>query len=475
MCLGWGGFAHCVAPKIIAAVYDEPNLSIFNWAFQDRGSLPLQHYLDRWNVIAVAALLAAVLHLAIVLFVYGTDRAQRVRFFDARQAVSHANVPIVVFSAAFLALTVLSGAQGDYKGSIDQWLAVLGGANPWDQDQVLPFGHNAYGPLFNVLAPLVWINPLANKLLFAFSYLAYVVWLIKVFAPRRGLFALSWPWLGLWLLNPFPWEQIAYFGYFDVLVSLACVAAVHNLLGNKDGVSGICLGLGILLKYMPIVILPFLVFSGRRFHIRLLGFCIGVVILGLLISVLIWGTSTFFPLTFAATRRPFWSIYVVLTSTHSPLRTFLDSSNVDWLEKSLLLTAGLGMFTWCMLRQIEPVLSSALAILVTLLFYRVGHANYQMVLFSLILYWTASNWAQFKHHSVLTTLLGGYFGFLTIANLAFWWVNGYFHSEAVVALLKFLLGCALFVGLVRLRPTRCVEFSSPAGESPGSPQGTGLA
>ena len=55
----------------------------------------------------------------------------------------------------------------------------------------MPF--NAYGPLFNVLAPLVWVNPLANKLLFAFSYLVYVIWLIKDFAPRRGFVALSWP------------------------------------------------------------------------------------------------------------------------------------------------------------------------------------------------------------------------------------------------------------------------------------------
>ena len=54
--------------------------------------------------------------------------------------------------------------------------------------------------------------------------------------------------------------------------------------------------LGILLKYMPIVILPFLVFSERRFHFRLLSFCVGVVILGFVVSAIIWGTSTFWPL-----------------------------------------------------------------------------------------------------------------------------------------------------------------------------------
>ena len=79
-------------------------------------ALPVEHYLDRWSVIAAAALLAAVLHLVIVLFICGIDRKHRVQFLDAARPYSHANAALVVFSAAFLALTVLSGAQGDYRG-----------------------------------------------------------------------------------------------------------------------------------------------------------------------------------------------------------------------------------------------------------------------------------------------------------------------------------------------------------------------
>ena len=243
-------------------------------------------------------------------------------------------------------MTVLSWAQGDYKYFyLDEWMVVLGGHDPWLCGTPRNPTCNSYGPLFNALAPLVWVNPLANKLLFAFSYLAYVIWLIKDLAPRRGLVALSWPWLSLWILNPFPWVEIAYFGYFDVLVALACVAAVHSLISKRDGVSGTYLAVGILLKYMPIVILPFLVFSERRFHFRLLSFCVGVVIFGLVVSTLIWGTSTFLPLALAALRQPAWSIYDVLASAHSPLRLFWDPPNpncLDWLEKPFLVTAGLG-------------------------------------------------------------------------------------------------------------------------------------
>jgi Uncharacterised nucleotidyltransferase/Glycosyltransferase family 87 len=373
---------------------------------------------------------------------------------------AHCNVVLVTFSAAFLALAVLSGLLGDYRAYVMEWIAVLGGRDPWD---LAAYPINAYGPLFNALALLVWVNPLANKLLFAFSYLVYVIWLVKVFAPRRGLDAFSWRLTALWLLCPFPWVQIAYVGYFDILVSLACVAAVHSLIGRKDGVSGIYLALGILLKFLPIVILPFLAFNQRRVHFRLLAFCLGVVCSGFLVSLLVWGPSTFAPLAFAATRRSEWSIYNVLTSTHSPLRYLWESPNLEWLEKPLLLIAGLAVFVWCSLRQIEPALSSALAVLVTLLFYRVGFANYQMVFFSLVLYWAVSNWEQFNEYPVLAPLLIIYFGFLAVADIAMvcQFVEPIFHSEIVIGVFQFVSGCALLVVLAQLRPAHARVRASP--------------
>src|SRR5262249_55289824 len=170
-----------------------------------------------------------ILHLALVLFVIGIDLKHRVRPPNTLGRAQSVNFVLIAFSAAFLALTALSWVRADYPGYVDEWMAVLAGRDPWLDDKSRK-SFSAYGPLFNVLAPLVLINPLANKLLFASSYLAYVTWLIKDFAPRRRFVTLSRPWLGLWLLNPFPWVEIAYLGYSDVLVALACVGAVHSLL-----------------------------------------------------------------------------------------------------------------------------------------------------------------------------------------------------------------------------------------------------
>ena len=212
VCLLWIGFADGIAPNIISAAYNERSLSVLNWFFKSHRSLPLEHYLDRTDPFDEIALTL--------------DRKHRLSATPT--AVSRINFILITFSAAFFTVTVLSWPQGDYKYFyLDEWMVVLWGGNPWLCGTPLNPACNSYGPLFNALAPLVWVNPLANKLLFAFSYLVYVIWLIKDLAPRRGLVTLSWPWLSLWILNPFAWVEIAYFGYFDVLVALACVAAVH--------------------------------------------------------------------------------------------------------------------------------------------------------------------------------------------------------------------------------------------------------
>ncbi len=414
--------------------------------------------------------IAAILHLVIILFIVAIDRKHGVPPLSNARArtLTLTNVLFVVFSGAFLALSMLSRVRGDYWSYLEEWLEILKGHDPWAPN--LDF--NAYGPLFNVLAPLLWITPLAPKLLFAFTYLIYVVWLIKDFGARRGLVSLSWPAIVFWLINPFPWVEIAYYGQLDVLVALACVAAIHGQLRGKDVFSGICLAIGVLLKYLPIVILPFLLFDKKRFHFRLFSSCALLVIIGLFISVLLWGVSTFSPLVFAGNRPSYNSIYDLLSTVSSPLHrsgevvrppqprhpdSAGDNASLAWLEKPLISTAGLGLFTWCMVRQIGPALSGALAALVTLLFYRVGFINYQMVPFFLLSYWAVSEWERLKTHSVLAALLVGYFGFLAIVDIAIvFGLEAYTTYSMVVVLLKSLLGCALLGGLIQFSVVRSV-------------------
>jgi len=93
--------------------------------------------------------------------------------------------------------------------------------------------------------------------------------------------------------------------------------------------------------------------------------------------------------------------------------------------------------------------------LVILLFHRSGQFNYQMVPFLLISYWIISEWEQLREHSALAASLGGYFGLLAIFEIVAWSVfKNISYSKGdilynVIALLRFLLTCALFVRLVQ--------------------------
>ena len=413
-CVGWIGLVQWFAPTIISQVYEGRGQSTLNWIFSNYSSNSAQHLLDRWATFAGAVPLAAILHLTLVLFIKHIRKHQALvcgieRFNPRVDAV------LIIFSAAFLALTILSGVpfRSDYEQYLAEWTDVLAGRDPWNRAAA---SFNAYGPLFNVLAPLVWVSPLANKLLFAFSYLVYVIWLIRDFWPRQRLAAPSWRWVTFWLLNPFPWVEISYLGYFDTLVALACVAAVHARVGSKDVVSGLFIGLGVLLKYMPLVILPFLAFDEQRFRFRLFISCVACIALGLLASTLVWGTSTFTPLMFAATRPPWRSLYELLGSIHSPLHWFWEKPNVEWLEKPLLLTAEVVLFVWCMVRRPGPALAAILAVLIFLLFYRVSRNNYQIVPFSLISYWAVSEWERLRENPAPVILAAIYFAVLAMVE-----------------------------------------------------------
>jgi hypothetical protein len=130
------------------------------------------------------------------------------------------------------------------------------------------------------------------------------------------------------------------------------------------------------------------------------------------------------------------------------------------------LTAWLGMFVWCIVRQTGPALSAALAVLVTLLFYRVGYINYQMVLYFLVSYWAVSEWEVLKKHTVLAALLVSYFGLLGIVDIGIWLeLEGYGNYSMSVVLLKFLVGCALLASLIRFSactaPGSLARFPSP--------------
>lgn len=453
MIAGWLGFAHWVAPALVVAAHEGRSTDYLNRLAQGTG-MPrkIELVMEDWWTFSTAGALAAALHLMFIFFLgflnreggAGSERRDR-RIEVVTDAV------FIVVGLVFYAVTVYQGRIQDYYFYMDMWREVWRGHDPWFMIMGA-FGNypmNAYGPLFNVLAVPAWMNSLLPKLLFASAYLSFAAWVTK--SVRQGRSSLVERLLFLtWLFNPYVWVEIPMFGHFDVLVGLCCVAAVAARVKGRDVASAVGLAAGFLIKLMPIVLLPFLILDGRRFRLRLLIAALGAIAAGLAISVFIWGTGTFRPLLFAARRSSqHLSIFRYLNGKYSPLRLFRINENIDILAGPIMLLGFLRAWNWSRKNQVYVMTSAVLAILVVIMFYRVGFPQYQMVLFVLATYWLCSSPREIRDPALVWAALACHFGWLAVFDVteSLTDIDG-FQMQEWIGLPTFILECLLAAAIV---------------------------
>ena len=413
-----------------------------------------------WRESLGAVSIAWMLHLVIVLFL---------RHWDDRRAEgrSPADAPrdrlvspmLILITFVFLAVTVQTGAVHDYIFDLQIWSEIREGHDPWFLVIGIygAYSLNAYGPLFNLLAGLAWVHPLAPKLLLAWAYCLTSCLLINELRDRRRLGPFATSGVMVWFWNPFPWVEIAIRGHFDILVGLACVAAVHARIRGRDTSSGISLALGVLLKYIPIVLLPFLLLGRDRYRPRLLVAALATISLGMGASYLVWGPSLFRPLTLAATRfSTLLSIFRYIRGQYSPFIAILGyAPNLDQFAVLILFLGLLRAWSWSRLHRPDPATAATLAILTTLLLYQNGFPQYQMVLFVVASYWVVRTWDGLRRRRALAVAMGLYFGWLALFDVVYCAVDfGQTRWEDAVGLPTFLLGFAFLTCLVRSSPSR---------------------
>ena len=294
---------------------------------------------------------------------------------------------LILLSGCISTIAILTGFRHDYIAYIQQWSVILQGDDPWNPVQKIPT--NAYGPLFNVLALFYAIHPLAPKLLFCISSLGASTWLIKILGNRyrkEPLIMLA----GLLFLfiNPFLLLTIAEQGLFDILPAITILSAIVLRTRRYFLSSGLVLGIGVLFKYYPIVLLPFLMIDQRRVKLSPLLSCFGIVSSGFTISCSIWGMSTFSPI-FLATERASKqiSIFRFLRGRFSPLHLLTDSPNLDKYSIYATVVFILLVIFLSWLRNIETSLAGMIGMLTALTFYKVGHLQFYTCLFLMMPFW----------------------------------------------------------------------------------------
>ena len=303
-------------------------------------------------------------------------------------------------------------------------------------------------------AGLEWIGPLTPKLVFAYAYVLFSVWLIKSLTSRSRLTGMSMLMLAALFWNPFPWIEIAVRGHFDIVVALCCLGAIRAWTRDQDFRSATMLALGVLLKYFPLVLLPFLVLDRGRLRARFLFVAVATIALGLGLSLALWGQSTFSPLTFAATRRSnCLSIFCFLRGPYSPLRNIMEFPNIDHWAPVILFVALLRAWSWYRVRYPDIEAAGVVAVTTTALFYHTGFPQYHMVPFVLGAAWAVRCWEDRRGQIARAIAVACYFGWLAVFEFYYLIINDgnfYFKEvvEYIVGLPTFLVGCAFLAGVV---------------------------
>jgi hypothetical protein len=454
--VGWSAFAVWVVPPLLVADHPGSTVVAVKRYIHRFASLYLaRDTVGRWREFAGAVLIAIVLHMTIVLILRWFDlRAAEGRSATDVRADHRTSLLLSIISLVFLAVTVDWGPIHDYYFYLQMWYEVRQGHDPWfvviGRNGIVPL--NGYGPLFNLLAALTWIVPLAPKLLFAYAYILFSVWQIKSFTTSHRPSGMSMVMLTALFWNPFPWIEIAIRGHFDILVALFCLGAIRAWTRGHDVRAGICLGLGVLLKFFPVVLLPFLALDRGRLRPRFLIVALATIALGLGLSCAFWGSSTLSPLTFAATRRSnCLSIFKFLRGRYSPFRVYYP--NFDHTAPIVLFVALLRAWSWYRVRHPDIEAAGVVAVTTTALFYHTGFPQYHMVPFALGAWWAVRYWDVKRGRPARAFAVACYFGWLAAFEWYYFTIkdgNAFYwrYVEEIVGLPTFVIGCAFLTTVV---------------------------
>ena len=281
-------------------------------------------------------------------------------------------IAVAIWSLSMIWLALATGAQHDYIYYLDQWDLVLSGANPWGTE-------NAYGPLHNVLAYLRRFGPLAPKMLIILSFLVANGFLLReIFALRDGR-----PLYGFYLLivpTNFLVISMAFtYGLNDGLVAALVVFALIARYRGYFVIPGCFLGLAVLLKFYPIILVPMFALDAGRFRWRLIFAAAAITIAGMTFAAVVWGDAIFRPFTMAAERGP--TLLSILASLSffpfliggQGVLDFLLKANVVFVAFVALLST---LISWKL--RIHWLEASVLGLLAVLLTYKVGHQQFYL-------------------------------------------------------------------------------------------------
>jgi hypothetical protein len=359
-----------------------------------------------------------------------------------------------IYAVVFLTVTLATGSQHDYQAYVRIWSRMLDGGEPWPNP--ISLNDNTYGPLFNAFALVFAISPLAPKFLFALAWLGGQ-WLVfrRLMNPPANRALL---WFAVIALNPFPWVWVAGYGNNDAVMAFLLALAVWRLLSASNRI-GIEVGSAALLKYYPLLLLPFMCTDRGAIRLRPLLTGLAIFLAGMLIAFAIWGPIALAPILAAEYRgAKLLSIYAFLQdSTLVPAMELRQNAFVQKLPSILFALVGLGGMIFHVWSRQSWFSGMIFAYFIVLLCYQVGHFQFYLPLLLIFPVYAAylvehhRNSAESRQTVFVIALALAY---VSILGAAYWPLGAYYNEPWLAVrqncgLFAFILNAAVIVQLMR--------------------------
>jgi hypothetical protein len=269
-------------------------------------------------------------------------------------------------------LVVSSAVQHDYYLYVDQWRLVLDGADPWSTD-------NSYGPLHNLLAYLLPFGPTVPRWAIGGSFLIANLALVVELVRKGGVDVLY----GTYLIAIPANFLVAIVGFIyglnDALCAALVVAAILTRQRRMFMLTGLLLGLAVLLKYYPAILVALFALDDRRIRWRLLITAGAITLAGLALATYVWGSSWIAAISYGADRPA--KLLSILASLQAYPELIGGPANVYALLQInsyvVLAVAALAVYVAWRL-QMHWLEASVLGLLAVFAAYKVGNQQFYL-------------------------------------------------------------------------------------------------
>lgn len=207
-------------------------------------------------------------------------------FFEKNTEVKRFIIISLLIGMGMITFIILSHSTFDYTRYMQQWQSIIMGNDPWKQYHANTlYGGNSYGPFYNLFAYPYSLYSKLPRLLFAISWFFVSFFLLlKYFQSNTIPQNIKYFFWFILMFSPVFIIFVAAYGVNDSIMAVLMGLGLYCYQKQQEVASGLMIGSAILIKFMPLFILPFLCLNQKKINWK---FALTVVLLVFIVFLLI--------------------------------------------------------------------------------------------------------------------------------------------------------------------------------------------